>query len=253
MAWSTRELAELAGTSLRSVRHYHQVGLLPEPKRRSNGYKQYGVEHLVRLVRIRRLTDLGFSLPQIAAMGERDHHPADALRALDAELAATMVRLQRARDDLADLLKHSAPTDLPPDFVAPETAASMTDADRKLVVVLSRVLGPSGRQAYADMIRETPDDPAAKELDTLHAGADDATRQRLAERLAPYIMAVRDAHPSLIESRDDAPRGKRFADRAIDQAMVELYNPAQLDVLRRAREIVRGHAPTAGNGKGARR
>jgi hypothetical protein len=31
MAWSTRELAELAGTTLRAVRHYHEVGLLAEP------------------------------------------------------------------------------------------------------------------------------------------------------------------------------------------------------------------------------
>lgn len=240
MAWSTRELADLAGTSLRAVRHYHQVGLLPEPERRSNGYKQYGVSHLVRLVRIKRLTDLGFSLPQIAAMGESDDHPEQALRELDAELAATIDRLQRARDELRELIEQSAPTDLPPDFVAPDTAAKMTAADRSLVVVLSRVLGPRGKQAYADMMRDTPEDPAATELDNLPADADDATRQDLAERLAPYIKAVRQAHPALDDSRADAPRGKRFADKAIDDAMLDLYNPAQLDVLRRAGTIVRG-------------
>jgi DNA-binding transcriptional MerR regulator len=37
MAWSTRQLAELTGTTLRTVRHYHDVGLLEEPKRRANG------------------------------------------------------------------------------------------------------------------------------------------------------------------------------------------------------------------------
>jgi DNA-binding transcriptional MerR regulator len=75
MAWSTREIAELAGTSLRAVRHYHEVGLLPEPERHSNGYKQYGVAHLVRLLRIKRLVDLGFSLSRIAELGDDDHHP----------------------------------------------------------------------------------------------------------------------------------------------------------------------------------
>ena len=49
MAWSTRQIADLAGTSVRAVRHYHEVGLLAEPERRSNGYKQYGVAHLVRV------------------------------------------------------------------------------------------------------------------------------------------------------------------------------------------------------------
>ncbi len=242
VAWSTRELAELAGTSLRAVRHYHQVGLLPEPERRSNGYKQYGVAHLVRLVRIKRLTDLGFSLTQIAAMGAQDDHPEQALRELDTELAATIDRLQRARGELRELLEHSAPTDLPPDFVAPDTAAKMTDADRSLVVVLSRVLGPRGMQAYADMMRETPEDPAATELDNLPADADESMRQDLAERLAPYIKAVREAHPALDDSRADAPKGKRFADKAIDDAMLDLYTPAQLDVLRRAGRIVRESA-----------
>lgn len=185
VAWSTREIADLAGTSLRAVRHYHQVGLLPEPERRSNGYKQYGVAHLVKLVRIKRLTDLGFSLPQIAAMGESDDHPEQALRDLDAELAATIERLQRARKELGDLIKHAAPTDLPPDFVAPGIAAKMTDADRSLVVVLSRVLGPRGLQAYADLMREMPEDSAASELDDLPADAEEATRRDLAERLAP--------------------------------------------------------------------
>jgi DNA-binding transcriptional MerR regulator len=242
VAWSTRELAELAGTSLRAVRHYHQIGMLDEPARRSNGYKQYGVAHLVRLVRIKRLVDLGFSLPQIAALGDADDHPEQALRELDAELAATIDRLQRARQELDELLEHSAPTDLPPDFVTPATAAKMTAADRKLVVVLSRVLGPRGMQVYADMMRETPEDPAATELDELRADADEATRMALAKRLAPYIRSVRSAHPGLDDSLADAPRGKRFADKAIDDAMADLYNPAQRDVLRRAGELLRAGA-----------
>lgn len=253
MAWSTREVAELAGTSLRAVRHYHQIGLLPEPQRRSNGYKQYGVAHLVRLVRIKRLVDLGFSLQQIAALGDTDEHPEEALRTLDAELAASIERMQRARDELGELLKNSAPTDLPPDFVEPDTAAKMSEADRKLVVVLSRVLGPRGMQAYAEMMRQTPDDPAATELDQLPADADEATRADLAVRLAPYIKAVRDAHPALDDSRADAPRGKPFADKTIDDAMADLYNPAQLDVLRRAGQIVRAQMPKAGSGTGESR
>ena len=121
VAWSTREVAELAGTSLRAVRHYHEVGLLEEPERRANGYKQYGVAHLVRLLRIKRLTELGFSLPQIAAMGDADDHPEEALRTLDAELAATIERLQRVRVELGHILQRGPPTDLPPEF-APAAA-----------------------------------------------------------------------------------------------------------------------------------
>ncbi|BBX09717.1 hypothetical protein [Mycolicibacterium gadium] len=90
------------------------------------------------------------------------------------------------------------------------------------------------------MMRQTPDDPAAADLDNLAADASEETRQALAERLVPYIRAVREANPGLDDSRADAPRGKRFADKVIDDAMAELYNPAQLDVLRRAGELLRG-------------
>lgn len=69
MAWSTRQLAELAGTTVKAVRHYHKIGLLEEPHRTSNGYKQYDVRHLLSLLRITRLTDLDMPLAQIAVMG----------------------------------------------------------------------------------------------------------------------------------------------------------------------------------------
>lgn len=89
MTWSTRELAELAGTSVRTVRHYHDVGLLEQPERGSNGYKRYGVAHLLRVLRIKRLSDLGIPLSRIAEMGE-DGYPRESLHTLDAELAATI-------------------------------------------------------------------------------------------------------------------------------------------------------------------
>lgn len=185
MAWSTREIAELAGTSLRAVRHYHQVGLLAEPERLSNGYKQYGVAHLVRLVRIKRLVDLGFSLPQIADMGDTDDHPEKALRALDVELAATIERMQRARTELRLILERSAPTDLPPGLVPPDAVAGLSDADRSMVVVLTRVLGPQGIRAYAELLRNVPAEPAVAIFDALPADADSAIRRDLAERLVP--------------------------------------------------------------------
>lgn len=242
MAWSTREIAELAGTSLRAVRHYHEVGLLDEPERKSNGYKQYGVAHLVRLLRITRLTNLGFSLSQITAMGDTDEHPEEALRTLDAELAATIERLQRVRLELGLILRQSTPTDLPPEL-APAGDAGLTDADRSFVVVASRVLGPQGIQAYADLLQDLPDDPANAEFDALPADADEATRQDLAERLAPYIHALYDRHPGLQDAAAEAPGGVRFAAETFGVAMNELYNPAQRDVMIRTQRLMRDTAP----------
>ncbi|MPY58575.1 helix-turn-helix domain-containing protein [Streptomyces spongiae] len=244
MAWSTREIAELAGTSLRAVRHYHEVGLLAEPERRANGYKQYGVAHLVRLLRIKRLTDLGFSLAQIASMGDADDHPEEALRTLDAELAATIERLQRVRVELGLILRQSMPTDLPPEF-APAARAEMSDADRSLFIVMTRVLGPGPRQAWADMLLNPSDDGhVSKEFDTLPADADEEMCQDLAERMVPHAREVFDEHPDLRSPTTDAPHGEAFAGRAIGKALRDLYNPAQLDVLRRVNTLLATHSET---------
>ncbi|MHA6629763.1 helix-turn-helix domain-containing protein [Pseudonocardia sichuanensis] len=240
MAWSTREIAELAGTSLRAVRHYHDVGLLEEPERRVNGYKQYGVAHLVRVLRIKRLSDLGFSLSQIAAMGDADDHPEEALRTLDAELAATIERLQRVRIELGLILRQAVPTDLPPEF-APATAdPELSEADRSLIVVLTRVLGSRALQAYADMLQNAPTDPVTAEFDNLPADADEHTRQDLAERSAPYVRSLYGEHPGLAIP-SDAPRGAHFVRKTVGTAMKDLYNPAQIDVMRRIDGLLREH------------
>lgn len=61
MVWSTRQLADLAGTTVKTIRYYHAIGVLEEPARAANGCKQYGTAHLVSLLRVGRLRDLGLS------------------------------------------------------------------------------------------------------------------------------------------------------------------------------------------------
>ncbi|MFB9904285.1 MerR family transcriptional regulator [Allokutzneria oryzae] len=231
MAWSTRQLAELAGTSLRTVRHYHEVGLLAEPERRANGYKRYGVAHLVRLLRIKRLTDLGFSLAQIAEMGDSDEHPEEALRRLDAELAGTIERLRRVRVELALILRQAAPTDLPPELALVTADTELSDADRGFVVVMSRLLSPSAMAAYKRMLETYNREPAATEFDNLPPDADEQTRHDLARRLAPHIREIQAANPGMHDLKADTPDAERFAAHTVAAAIKDLYNPAQIDVL----------------------
>ena len=55
----------MAGVTLKTLRHYHKIGLLDEPARLENGYRDYGVSHVVRLLRIRQLARLGLPLARI--------------------------------------------------------------------------------------------------------------------------------------------------------------------------------------------
>jgi DNA-binding transcriptional MerR regulator len=103
------ELAGLAGVSTRAIRHYHRVGLLPEPARQANGYREYSLRDAVELARVRRLTDLGLSLDEVGAAltGDADRDLAEILRELDADLARQEHNLRLRRARLAQLLRQA--------------------------------------------------------------------------------------------------------------------------------------------------
>ena len=65
------EVARLAGTTVRTIRHYHAIGLLAEPARLPNGYRDYSAADLLRVLRIRQLASLGFSRGQGAQVLEQ--------------------------------------------------------------------------------------------------------------------------------------------------------------------------------------
>ena len=100
------QLAAAAGTTTRTVRHYHRVGLLPEPARRPNGYRAYDVAVLVRLVRVRRLTELGLSLPDVrdALAGDDDRDLRELLVELTGDLRRREQDLRQQRERLESLL-----------------------------------------------------------------------------------------------------------------------------------------------------
>ena len=74
MDWSIQDIARLAGTTSRTLRHYGEVGLLEPSRVGGNGYRYYDADALVRLQRILMLRELGLGLPAIAEVlrGQRD-------------------------------------------------------------------------------------------------------------------------------------------------------------------------------------
>ncbi|MDO9398337.1 MAG: MerR family transcriptional regulator [Herbiconiux sp.] len=57
--------AAFVGTTPRAIRHYHQIGLLPEPERGSDDRRRYGYDEMIRLLWIRRMADAGIALDDI--------------------------------------------------------------------------------------------------------------------------------------------------------------------------------------------
>lgn len=119
------EIAELTGTTVRTVRYYHSLGLLPVPGERG-GWRDYDLSHVARLSRIRWLVQAGVSLETIrrvldepettdveqpddaaagvrAAAGSVFEDLAGALAAVEDHLA----EVARQRDMLAGLLERA--------------------------------------------------------------------------------------------------------------------------------------------------
>lgn len=232
MAWSTRELAEVAGTTVKAIRLYHERGLLEEPDRRSNGYKQYEVRHLVSLLRIRRLTELGVPLSKIEAVRDGDSTSPAALRALDAELAASIERQTKARSAIAAILSDGGPADAPAGFEA--VASRLSDADSSLIHVYTQLYTEEAMTDLRQMVESDASGPVGAEFDALAPDADEATRQRVADQLAPEIARQLTDYPWLTSPGDHLSTSEEVAQQMFTEAVVELYNPAQLDVLARA-------------------
>jgi len=98
------QLASYAGVTIRAVRHYHQIGLLPEPERDASGYRAYDAAAVVRLIRIRTLAEAGVPLARVRELLDADAQPfAAATAEIDGQLRAQIRQLQEHRRRIARL------------------------------------------------------------------------------------------------------------------------------------------------------
>ncbi|AKK04335.1 MerR family transcriptional regulator [Corynebacterium epidermidicanis] len=115
-----KELAELNGTTVRTIRRYHQVGLLPIPE--NVGVREYGFPHVIRLARIRFLREAGLSLQQIGNMLSQTVDVQAELAATERDIDATIARLQHQKVLLAALKSRNHATQ--PSIPLPQTMAN---------------------------------------------------------------------------------------------------------------------------------
>ncbi|MBP2456634.1 DNA-binding transcriptional MerR regulator [Clavibacter michiganensis] len=102
--WTVQQLADRAGVSGRTLRHYHRIGLLPPDRVGANGYRHYGPVAVARLQRILLLRATGMPLPRIAELldGERGRSgddPGGDAAVEDAEIRALEEHRERLVHD----------------------------------------------------------------------------------------------------------------------------------------------------------
>jgi DNA-binding transcriptional MerR regulator len=196
------QLARHAGVTVRAVRHYHQIGLLPEPERDRSGYRTYDAAAVVRLIRIHTLADAGVPLARVQEL--LDAGPEEFARQaqeIDKNLRAEIRRLQGNRKRIARLAagEHLA---------LPQSVVDYLDRLRDLGVD-KRCIEPE-RDAWILIAAQAPDlieDVIAKK----HEDLDDPDMVEL-YRLSGEALDWTADDPRIVELADVA---ERLAIRAV--------------------------------------
>lgn len=253
----SNEVAKTAGVTVRTLRHYHQLGLLPEPPRSANGYREYTAADLARVLRIKRLASLGFPLARIGALlEEMDEQattdgddkaaglsPLSALDELDSELALQIEALQEQRRTIAALKAEQLSPDMPVRFgrAIRGIVGNSTDATSHAALVVASHL-------YGDREMAELERVAAHMQDTSFAAAMESLDQRCSQ-LAPdapeaeratIVSESLDLLAPLIEQFDAAnwTREATKEEQLLEELANESLNEAQRDVNERIERAI---------------
>jgi DNA-binding transcriptional MerR regulator len=221
------DAASFAGTTPRAVRHYHQIGLLPEPERGGDDRRRYSYEDVVQLLWIRAMAEAGIALDDIrdafAAPGpagaDLDRDVAGVLQRLERTLSAQEAGLQRQRAAVQRMRTRGERLGLLSDLVAdrlenlPE--GSLRPADLDALLITERVFGPLGAAVQASRfialathpgLREESDrvDAAEEALDDTVAIDDPRVAQVAAQRHALELRLHAVVEESGLADAEDA-------------------------------------------------
>ncbi|WP_017608934.1 MerR family transcriptional regulator [Nocardiopsis xinjiangensis] len=204
------QAAAFTGVTIKTVRHYHRLGLLGEPQRDSSGYRRYTSADLLRLVQVRTLAEAGVPLAEIDGLLDADPERfTDALADIDRQLSdridALIARrdtLQRLADGDRSLLPQRACAVLDrltelgfrPDFVATQREG----------LVLARALDPEFFDGFVTQLEHRLEDPEYVELqkrawDALSWDPEDPRLEEIASALADNLLTNR----ALMEAQAD--------------------------------------------------
>ena len=83
------QLARYVGVSIKTIRVYHDKGLLAEPDRDGSGYRRYTAQDAIDLIKVRTLAEAGVPLARIRSLkGAPDEAFQRAVVEIDRDLTA---------------------------------------------------------------------------------------------------------------------------------------------------------------------
>lgn len=194
------QAAAFVGVTVKTVRHYHKLGLVEEPERDSSGYRRYGSADLLRLVQVRALAAAGVPLAVIGPLVDADAEQfAAALADVERQLTERIADLIARRDTLHRLADGDR-------ALLPDRACAILDrmpglgfspdyvAAQREALVLARALVPDGFDGFLTQLEHGLED--AEYIDLTKRGweaetwdPDDPRIEELATAMADHYLA----------------------------------------------------------------
>lgn len=221
------QLASYAGVTIRAVRHYHQVGLLPEPERNASGYRTYDANAVVRLIRIRTLAEAGVPLARVQELLDADAKAfAEGTAQIDRELRAQIRGLQEHRRRIAQLASGDS-------LAVPDEVADYLDRVRAIGAPESLI--QAERDAWILVAARYPDQIAAFMDDKVRQLEDPRTvrfyqlisRMLSGDEEEVHEHLVREMADLLVEMFEDAAASGQLEQQDLsmdDSAFVQLLD-----------------------------
>ncbi|MFF6807535.1 MerR family DNA-binding transcriptional regulator [Streptomyces sp. NPDC012616] len=149
------DAAAFAGTTPRAIRHYHQIGLLPEPERGGDGRRRYAYDDMIRLLWIRKMSEAGISLDDMRAAFNEARDVEDVLGRLEETLAAQEADIKRQRAAVQRLRAVGSPlgllSPLVTDRLSHLPSGALRPSDLDALLVTERIFGPLGAAIQASV------------------------------------------------------------------------------------------------------
>ena len=204
------QLASYAGVTVRTVRHYHAKGLLPEPERDRSGYRRYDAAAVVELIRIRTLAEAGVPLSRVLELlGAAPDEFASAVAQIDRRLRAEIREAQQHRARIAQLAAGDSLA-LPPEAVAyldglrelgvPEL---VVDAERDAWILVAAQL-PEEMPFFMQMKQSQLETDGVREL--YLAIADVTTREPSDPQVADFVDRLAEQFETVSDAQWEADR-----------------------------------------------
>jgi DNA-binding transcriptional MerR regulator len=211
--YRTREFAELAGVTVRTLHHYDRLGLL-KPRRTTAGFRIYQARDLERLEQIIALKFLGLPLRRIGALLDREAIALpDALRMqrsvleekrrlLDRAIAAIQeaemsIRANQPADTgvlkkIIEVIEMQNNTDWMARYQSPEAKAKLAARQGEWTPELQERVSAQWKELFADVETALGEDPASEHV------------QALAARWARLVEAFTKRDPDLTQAVSNA-------------------------------------------------